>query len=203
MTKKIRVYIDGENFRKGVTRVLLEQAVVRNSRDMKDYDLSGLLRDILETQNFSASYYASKIKLPNGYQPSGELKAHLATIKEYTRQWVPALIRQHIVYVKAGYLKVTPSKECRKCHSSQDILQEKGVDVRLASDMLQDAYTTPTDTLVVFSSDSDLAPAMKKIADHGKTVVYVCFADSVNRSMVATASQTLTISPAKVKEYYR
>jgi uncharacterized LabA/DUF88 family protein len=69
--------------------------------------------------------------------------------------------------------------------------------------MLQDAYTTPTDTLVVFSSDSDLAPAMKKIADHGKTVVYVCFADSVNRSMVATASQTLTISPAKVKEYYR
>jgi uncharacterized LabA/DUF88 family protein len=51
------------------------------------------------------------------------------------------------------------------------------------------------------SSDTDLTPAMHKVIDQGKKLIYVCFADSVNRAIVAVASQTLTISIPKIKEF--
>ncbi|HKU19154.1 MAG TPA: NYN domain-containing protein [Candidatus Saccharimonadales bacterium] len=197
----MKVYIDGENCRKGLTRVLKEGGDISNSRDMATYRLRELLNDVLETKEVEISYYASYIKLPNGYQPAGEVLHHVQKIKEYSRKWVPALEKQGIEYVKAGYLKVKSAKECRNCHEIQDILQEKGVDVRLATEMLEDAFTGKQSVIVVMSSDTDLCPAIHKIRAHGAKVIYVAFADWVDRAVSAAADETVTISIAKVRKY--
>lgn len=198
----MKVYIDGENARKGLTRILQDQGLISNSRQMTHYRLRELLEDVLKDTGMEMHYYASEIRLSNGYTPAQEVLTHVNTIKAYTRQWVPELRNQNIAYIKAGYLKVKSGKECRTCHTIQDILQEKGVDVRIATDMLEDAYDSPEDTIVIMSSDTDLTPAMHKVIAKGKKIIYVCFADSVNRAIVAVASQTLTISIPKVEEYF-
>ncbi|HZM63537.1 MAG TPA: NYN domain-containing protein [Candidatus Saccharimonadales bacterium] len=197
----MKVYIDGENCRKGLTRVLKETGDIAGSREMENYRLRDLLADVLETNDIEIGYYASYIKLPNGYQPSGGVLRHVQKIKEYSRKWVPALESQGIEYVKAGYLKVKSTKECRNCHEVQDVLQEKGVDVRIATEMLEDAYTNKQNVIVVMSSDTDLCPAIHKIKTHGAKVIYVAFADWVNRAVSAAASETVTISIAKVQKY--
>lgn len=197
----MKVYIDGENFRKGITRVLEEAGLIKNSRDLEDYRLRELLQDVLASNETGISYYASKIKLPNGYKPSDEVMTHVTRIREYSRKWIPNLEKQDIDYVKAGYLKVRSSKACRECGGKQDVLQEKGVDVRLATDMLEDAYQKTTDIAVLFSSDTDLCPAIHKIQKQGGKVIYLCFADSVNRAVSAVANETVSIPIEKLKIY--
>lgn len=69
--------------------------------------------------------------------------------------------------------------------------------------MLEDAYTKNQDTIVVMSSDTDLCPALHKIKAQGAKVIYVCFADSINRAVSAVANQTLTIPIPKVQQYLK
>jgi len=201
----MKVYIDGENCRKGLARVLEEAGDITNARQMQSYRLRELLADILvaETDAFDIDYYASEIRMPNGYQPSSDVMQHVARIREYSRKWVPSLQAQNVAYIKAGYLKAKAAKECRNCHITQEVLQEKGVDVRIATDMLEDAYTHRQDTIVIMSSDTDLCPALHKIKNQGAKVIYVCFADSINRAVSAVANQTLTIPIPKVRQYFR
>jgi hypothetical protein len=44
--------------------------------------------------------------------------------------------------------------------------QEKGIDVKLAVDLIHSAFTRRYDALVVFSSDTDLVPALEMIDHH-------------------------------------
>jgi hypothetical protein len=137
----MKIYIDGENFRKGLARVLVDSKILKSPRDMDYYPVRDLLQDVLETdEKCSINYYSSKIKLPQGYTPADHIMQHVEVIREYTRKWVPNLAKQKINYVKAGYLKVRSPQPCKKCGCEHEVLQEKGVDVRLATDMLEDAY---------------------------------------------------------------
>ncbi|HKR82383.1 MAG TPA: NYN domain-containing protein [Candidatus Saccharimonadales bacterium] len=197
----MRVYIDGENFRKGLTKILKDSKVIKNDRELTAYPIRALLEDVLGAENIDISYYASKIKLPNGYTPSKHILNHVQIIQEFTRKWVPTLAGQQIDYIKAGNLKVKSSKECSNCHQVQDVLQEKGVDVRIAIDMLEDVYDKKQKTVVIMSSDTDLCPALHSIKKRRARVIYVCFADSTNRAVSAVANETVSISIEKLKKY--
>ncbi len=50
---------------------------------------------------------------------------------------------------------------------------EKGVDVRLAVDMVSLAYTNVYDVCVLVSNDADLAPAIEQVKSLGKHVEYI------------------------------
>jgi hypothetical protein len=92
----MKVYIDGENCRKGLSRILKDAGNIAGSREMNTYRLRDLLSDILAMNDLEINYYASEIRMPNGYQPSGEVLAHVEKIREYTRKWVPELKQQRI-----------------------------------------------------------------------------------------------------------
>lgn len=53
-----------------------------------------------------------------------------------------------------------------------DTQVEKGIDVRIAIDMVSLAYTNAYETAVLVSNDADLVPAVMKIKDLGKHVEY-------------------------------
>lgn len=197
----MKVYVDGENCRKGLTRILQAEGDISNPRQMEDYRLRELLHDVLGETDMDINYYSSEIRLPNGYQPSDDIMQHVDRIRQYTRKWVPALKKQNISYIKAGNLKVKSGKQCRNCGNTQEVLQEKGVDVRIAADMLEDAFTGSSETIVIMSSDTDLCPALVKIKAHGSRIIYVGFADSINRAVSAAANETITIAIPKVQQY--
>lgn len=198
----LTVYIDGENFRKNLVRSLIESGSLSSERELLSYPIRDLVMDVLEIQDVTLNYYASKIKLPNGYTPSDELLQQVDMIRSYSRQWVASLVSQDINYIKAGNLKIKSSKPCRTCHTTQDTLQEKGVDVRIALDILESAYELGQEnTLVVASSDTDLCPVIHKVQAKGIRVIYLCFAVHINRALSAVSDETVAISEGKLTRY--
>ena len=198
----ITVYIDGENFRKNLSRELVSMQVVTSERLLVTYPIRSLVEDVLEASEINIRYYASKIKLPIGYTPSENTLQYIEVIREYIRHWVASLISQSIQYIKAGNLKIRSSKPCRSCGESQEIIQEKGTDVRMALDILESAYEQGDDnTIILASSDTDLCPVIHKVRAKGVRVIYLCFANQVNRALAAACNETVAISEGKLRKY--
>ena len=198
----MKIYIDGENFRKGLENSLRKGDVLQKGATLQKYHIVDLLRDALGIDDLEIVYYASRVKLPKGYEPSVEMVDFASTIKAESRVWLSSVVGQGIALVKAGNLKIRQSKPCRTCGAQQDILQEKGVDVRLAADLLEDVYERDLASIGLVSSDTDLCPVVHKAVDKNVRVVYICFADGLNRAVAASASETVAISAEKVKQYF-
>jgi len=199
----MKIYIDGENFRKGLEKILRESGTIGARAKLKRYDINGLLKDVLGANKLDVYYYSSRVKLPRGYQPSKYIVKISDDIKQEARVWLANVVQQDISLVKAGNLKVRESKSCHKCRTKQEILQEKGVDVRLAVDVLEDVYEKKLSPIVILSSDTDLCPVLHKATKKGIKIIYLCFANGLNRAISAVASETVSMSTDKVRQYYR
>jgi uncharacterized LabA/DUF88 family protein len=68
---------------------------------------------------------------------------------------------------------------------SDGVFHEKGVDVQIAVDMLVASYENMCDRIILVSSDTDLAPAIKKVQEQGKVVEYVGFSNKPSVAMVS------------------
>ena len=66
-------------------------------------------------------------------------------------------------------------------------IREKGVDVKMAIDMVIGAYENEYDSVILISSDTDLMPALKFIQSKGKKIEYVGFSA---RTSVALLTQS-------------
>lgn len=199
----MKVYIDGENLRHVLVNVFMEEGLIEHSDQITSFPVRKLLNDILDESKLDIYYYASKIKLPRGHKPSKEILSHADEIRQFTRRWVPRLAEQDIQYVKAGYLKVKDSRKCPKCGHIHEALQEKGVDVRIAVDIISDAYNKHPAQMALVSSDTDLIPALDKIKDREVKITYICFGESVNRAIAAVADETVTFSRRKLTQLFQ
>lgn len=197
----MKVYIDGENFRKGLENSLRKSGALPKGEILQRYRINDLLQDVLGIEELEIVYYASRVKLPKGYEPSSALVELASSIKAESRVWLSSVVGQGIALVKAGNLKIRQSKPCRMCGAQQEILQEKGVDVRLATDLLEDIYERHLPSIGLLSSDTDLCPVVHKAVDKQVRVMYICFADGLNRAVAASASETVAIPNEKVKQY--
>ena len=204
MKTMTKVYIDGENFRHGLSSILVSTGTIASSKELEAFPLRALLEDVLSAGGIEVAYYSSRVKLPKGFTPSEEIIERAREINEYNRKWIAQLVAQNIAHIKAGHLKVKSLDPCRKCGQVREVLQEKGVDVRLAVDIIADTgIAKKGSTLVLMSSDSDLISAVAKAREHGMNIIYLCFGGMVNRALSATANETVTISSAKVLKYYK
>ena len=72
------------------------------------------------------------------------------------------------------YLQNTPYLQLQFGNLEQrgDTSVEKGIDVRIAIDMVSLAYNNAYDTAILISNDADLVPAAAKVKDLGKHVEY-------------------------------
>ncbi len=125
------------------------------------------------------------------------------SIQQSHRRWIAELTNQGVIIVKAGYLKVRESSACTHCGKKTQILQEKGVDVRLATDMVMAAVQDKTKHIVVLSSDADMIPALEVVRKAGTKVSYLCFAEELNRAIAAIVDETLTYTRQNIIDVYR
>ena len=68
----MKVYIDGENFRHGLSNILKDAGIIKDTNEMVSFPVKSLLRDLTESKDLDIVYFASNIKLPSGYTPSEE-----------------------------------------------------------------------------------------------------------------------------------
>ncbi|MCX6713524.1 MAG: NYN domain-containing protein [Candidatus Vogelbacteria bacterium] len=70
-----------------------------------------------------------------------------------------------------------------------EVYQEKGVDVRIALNILKGALKNDYDECYVISSDTDIIPAIKDAKIEGKKIVYVGFENFVSHAMKNNCSK--------------
>lgn len=193
------LFIDGENFIHSVVHSLQQSRVIRGRSQLHRLDCKGLFKAILPNGTFAnVSYYTTKIQI--GSAPVS-LQKSLNRIRAWNAKWVPYLANQDIQFIKAGNLKVRDSKRCATCGHKTAVLQEKGVDVRLAVDIVTRAGKGVE--LYVLSSDVDLLSAVLAAKARGARVVYVAFAGVKNYALQKAADDCVEITPTQVKRAFK
>lgn len=198
----MKVLIDGENFRHQIAAALVDSGHLHAARRNAffKFDLESFLYDVLGEPSLEIVYYTTKIKQPNFSIPQRLVKK-LQVINEANRKWVAFLTNQGVRIVKAGYLRVRESSACIHCSKKTLVLQEKGVDVRVATDLVLTAMQG--DPVVLISSDSDIVPALEAAKRKGSAVTYLCPASRLNASIATMCTKVITFDNKKVTQYYR
>jgi uncharacterized LabA/DUF88 family protein len=197
----MKVFIDGENMRHRLVSVLLAAHKISDAEDYFKADIHKLISDRLQTEPDQISYYTTRIRQPDFEVPE-RLRDEITSIQESHRRWIAELTNQGVRVVKAGLLKVHENAPCYHCGRRTMVLQEKGVDVRLASEMVMAAVHDHEDTIVVLSSDADMIPALEIVRKAGTKVIYMCFEEEENDALKVSTDQLVTYSRQDVIEAF-
>ena len=79
---------------------------------------------------------------------------------------------------------------------------EKGVDVRLAVEMIRFARLDKYDIAYLLSSDTDLVPAVEEVKSFGKKVCYVGTAKGQSFGLSKTANDVRLLRPEEIKDFF-
>lgn len=198
---KTLILIDGENFVHKLVKVLTGNGLIKERKDLKAYNLVKLLQMLLPEHNLKEAqinYYAAKVRLVK--EPAA-LRRKTAEMARWNSYWASNLANQGIAYIKSGNLQVRDSKLCTHCSKKSLVLQEKGVDVRLAVDMVSGA--SKQTRVILLSSDSDIAPAVLAAKQKGSKVTYIGFDFAMNLGLSAAADLTRSITPQLVQQAFK
>lgn len=185
---KCILFIDGENLFHKIEEVLKEEGVDKATVDLVSIDLNKLFREALKSFTISRKiFYTAALHLhPDTKKKSkGLIKAQ--------RKLRNNLITDGYEFVIAG--NVRAQKVDRKV-----IFREKGVDVRIAVDLVSLACDKKISTAILCSSDSDLQPAVKELRRRGVEIIYLGFETSPNKGLTYTANRTILLRNPEVIE---
>lgn len=198
----MKVFIDGENLRHRLVSVLFQEHLIGDRDDMFQVDVRQLVNDALGEAPESISYFTTRIKQPTFEIPEALIRK-ITAIQESHRRWIAMLTNQGIRVVKAGNLKVKESNACYHCGRRTMVLQEKGVDVRLAAEMVMAAVHDNVKDIVVLSSDADMIPALEIARKAGANITYFCFDEEQNEALVSATDRTITYTREQIKAAFR
>jgi uncharacterized LabA/DUF88 family protein len=161
--QKVIILIDGSNFYFKLKNL--------NLHNLLSLDFSRLIKFLARNHEVvNACYYVGRIR-QNGTRKTEKLFDG--------QQKLIGALKKHNVSYTFGYLL-----------KSGGIFHEKGVDVQIAVDILVCTYEDIADRIILVSSDTDLAPAIKKAREKGKIVEYVGFSHKPSIAMISFCSES-------------
>ncbi len=149
---KVAVYIDGNNLYHKLKDLKIENTTEFDYRGFSDFLARG--REII-----SYRYYVGAVKAKEGNKKAEKMRSE--------QQKLFNNLKTQGFCIKRGYLMENNGK-----------FHEKGVDVKIAIDMLIGAYEKRYDVAIIISSDTDLIPAIKHIKYLKKEIEYIGFSHS-------------------------
>lgn len=184
--KNAIILIDGENFRHKVEEVLLKEGVPESSVDYSKLKLKDLLQLVLETHKDinvkEIRYYAARLRtFPESLKKSTELI-------DTQRRLKTTLEKDGILFVYAGNVQ---RREIQNGKKNRYVFNEKGVDVKIAVDMVTLACDKIADIIILCSSDSDLQPAVKEAKTRSANIIYLGFSIAPNKGLQATTDESV------------
>jgi uncharacterized LabA/DUF88 family protein len=191
--RKEYILIDGENFTHKLVGNLKAQKLIRTRSQLTKINIKKLL-DF--ASNAKIQYYTTEIRVSK----YSKLFKKADLIRKWNSRWVPYLKNQGVEFIKAGFLRVRDGKRCVKCGAKSEVLIEKGVDVRLAVDIV--SLADNNSMVYLLSSDTDLLPAIEKAVDKGTEVVYVSFYGDDVISLRKVVTRTITLANSKIKKVF-
>lgn len=176
------VFIDGNNF---YFRLKDLASGIKEKHSLLDFDYQGFAKNLVSAENLALDvrYYIGAIKRQKRNEKSEKMYAD--------QQKLIAKLQQKKIAVILGHLIQHPDKS----------FHEKGVDVRIAVEMIRFAREDKYDTAFLLSSDTDLVPAVEEVQSLGKKVVYVGTAKSQSFGLTKQANDTILLRPENIMSY--
>jgi uncharacterized LabA/DUF88 family protein len=199
---KTVVYIDGQNFLYKAADVLIEAGKINEKQELHTFSFRALLEKLLGKDQIEIRFYGTKLKKQKSPPETEQIAEKSVIMLDSQRRLRSCLDKQHITFVESGKLKLRDGDTCKSCGSHEKHFQEKGVDVRIAVDMIADAYSGTEQKFILISSDTDLLPAIQNVTSQGKEVVYVGFSDKLTNALVANATETQIIRDGEIIEAF-
>lgn len=180
------LFIDGENFINKVEEVLKSEGIDRYKTDIASIDLDKLFKESLKGFNFSRKiFYAAKLHIhPETKKKSEELIS-------FQRKLRNNFIKYGFEFIIAGNVRAQKVGD-------RLVFREKGVDVRIAVDLVSLACDGKLETAILCSSDSDLQPAIKEVRSRKTEVVYLGFENNPNKGLTYTTNRTILLRNSEV-----
>jgi len=183
MSNKIFVFIDGSNF----YFKLKEMSQKLNKR----YSLlSFRFRDFCqwlvgENELVEIRYYLGAINRERNNEKSEKMYAN--------QQKLIGKLQQQKINITMGQLIKHPDKT----------YHEKGVDVRLAVEMIRFARENKYDTAYLISSDTDLVPAVEEVRALGKEVNYVGISKGQSFGLSKASNNVILLRTEEIEKFLK
>jgi len=198
ITKPI-IYIDGQNFIYKAAEVLIAEGRISEKQQLHTFSFSHLFGNLMKSDQSEIRYYGTKLR---SHRSPPEIAAKSIVTLDSQRKLRNSLARDSVGFIESGKLKLREGDIRKHCGKQDPHFQEKGVDVRLAVDMLKDLYKNKTNTFVVVSSDTDLLPPIREVREMGGKVIYVGFSNKLTKAIIENANETQVIRDSEILEAY-
>lgn len=183
--------IDGENFKKKISRI------IKNSINKKvvwgNFDFKKLIEEKTGTSPKQTKFYGARIK---------EYKESLDTSQRLIQE--QRALKNHLA--KQGVTMILTGQVRRQKDSvgpGNYLFKEKGVDVKIAVDLICAACDKTAAHVILASSDSDLQPAVREARKRGLKITYLGFQNSPNRGLMHTCSNVVLIKDQEILSAYQ
>lgn len=184
--------VDGENL-KGYLKSVFKNAN-KERPAWHEYDFGGLFNKVLKDIHIDRRvFYFAKIKQHEStLDKSKQLIEDQRLLKNHLEE-------QGFEVMMAG--RVRGQLEGGKKGKQNLVFKEKGVDVKIAVDMVSGACDKTVNEIILCSSDSDLQPAIKEVTNREVNCVYVGFEENPNKGLTYTTSRTILIRNSEIFEF--
>jgi len=165
-----------------------------NNIDFSTYNFAGLLNEVL-----------AGVEIDRKIVYLGKLEKHAETeeksieLIEKQRVLKRNLENRGFEVIIAGRVR-GHTERCPKGHETLTF-KEKGVDVKMAVDMITLACTKKLKTAIIGSSDSDLQPAIKELRNQRVQRIYLGFESQPNKGLTYTTNRTILIRNSEVEKF--
>ncbi len=177
------LFIDGENFLNKIEDILKKQKVNLRKGDLSKIDINFLLNKALEKYKITRKiFYAAKLHL---HPKTKDKSLELILFQRYLKT---NLQKQDFEFLIAGNVR---GQEVTVDHKTKVIFREKGVDVKIAVDLVAMSADKTIKTAILCSSDSDLQPAVQEARKRGIKVIYLGFGFQPNKGLMYTTNETV------------
>ncbi len=186
--------IDGENFKGKMKSVFYNAG--KDKPFWHEYDFKGLFEKVLSGYNIQRKvFYFARIK---EHEDSKEKSKQLVQDQR--------LLKTHLE--SQGFEVILSGRVRGQMEDSTNgkkvlIFKEKGVDVKIAVDMVSIACDKKAREIILGSSDSDLQPAIQEVKERRVRCLYLGFETQPNKGLSYTTDRTILIRDAEVLEYQK
>lgn len=189
------LYIDGENLKHYIKEVLNNSGVSKSKYNLENFNYAALFAQVLKgIKTTESRYYSAKIRF---YKESAK-KSQQLILKQRVQK--SNLEKLGFTYIIEGNVR---PQEIRINNKKKIIFHEKGIDVKIAIDIVANTCDKRVDTVILCSSDSDLQPAVKEVKSRKVEIIYLGFEINPNKGLTYTTDRTILIRNSEILDVYK
>ncbi|MEN8252926.1 MAG: NYN domain-containing protein [Patescibacteria group bacterium] len=187
MKKKTILYIDSENLKFYIKKVF-RQSKIKN--EIEDIDFNFLFDSVLKDVKIDKKrFYSAKLHFSkNSPKKSKDLIQKQRALKA-------KLENSEFDFIIGGNVRGQVIKVDGK---TKTIFREKGVDVRIAVDIVKETCENKINRIILCSSDSDLQPAVYEAKKKNVEIIYLGFELNPNKGLIYTTNRTILLRNSEI-----